>query len=365
MNRLGLTLAGLGFSAMLALPAMAQVRTYGGRQPLRPLRNLAERAAERADDVRYNNRAATGAYVTEQPMPAAPAAGPMVAGHASLGVTLSDQNGTHIASIAPGSPAARGGLRVGDEILSVNDREVATHDELVQEVQTAGVGDVPMMVARNGREREVIVPLGRAVAGRANFRGPAASRNVDSDAYYDSRETVRTSRPARQVDTDSYDRTRRTDRVRVDARINDSRDNVDEFRDDVDNRVDRTRDNARRTTDRARSRTERAVDRFDNDDTLPDPFSDGQATDRRNRVENRADRAIDRAGNVAGRSMDRARNITNRALNRASDEVDRNTDSYDADRGLDRARNATNRALNRAANEVDRNVDTNDNYDRD
>jgi len=376
MKRLGLILAGLGFFAMLAMPAMAQVRAYGGRQPLRPLRNLAERADERRDDVRsgvYNsNRTAVGVYDREV-MPAAPAAGPTVASHGSLGVTLSDQNSTHIASIAPGSPAARGGLRVGDEIINVNDREVASRDELVQEVQSAGSGDVSMMIVRNGREREIVVPLGQPMATRAQgdtyFRGPAASRVVDGQSYDDSQNTVRTRRPARQVDADAYDRTRRTDRVRVDARVNDYNDDAS-FRADVDNRVDRTSDAARRTTeratDRARRRTERAVDRFDNaNDRANDRYdADDRYDDTRNRVDNRADRAVDRAGNTAGRSLDRARNATNRALNRASDAVDRNTDSYDADRGLDRARNATNRALNRASDEVDRNVGGDD-YDRD
>jgi len=80
-------------------------------------------------------------------------------------------SGAVIYDVAPGSPAARAGLQgfqasrtgryiVGDQVVAVNGKPVASRDDLLHEFETAGVGaDITLTVMKDGRKRDVAVRL--------------------------------------------------------------------------------------------------------------------------------------------------------------------------------------------------------------
>lgn len=73
---------------------------------------------------------------------------------------LNEQRGTVIADIAPGSPAAEAGLRVGDIILSLNGRPVASAAEVRNRIGLLRVGErVQMTVLREGRQMQTTATL--------------------------------------------------------------------------------------------------------------------------------------------------------------------------------------------------------------
>ncbi len=70
-----------------------------------------------------------------------------------------------VADVAPGSPAARKGVKKGDVLLSVDRRAVETPadvDGIVAELKTAGRKAVVMLLRRENRDRFVALPLGTA-----------------------------------------------------------------------------------------------------------------------------------------------------------------------------------------------------------
>ena len=55
--------------------------------------------------------------------------------HAVLGVSMDDADGAvHVTAVLPGSPAAKAGLQVGDEIRSVDGDRIRTSQGLAEEI---------------------------------------------------------------------------------------------------------------------------------------------------------------------------------------------------------------------------------------
>jgi S1-C subfamily serine protease len=86
--------------------------------------------------------------------------------HATLGVTAKavtdggTRDGALVESVAPGSAAAKGGVRAGDVIVKLGDRPVGTQDELVVLVRSRKVGDqVRITYIRGGRTATTVVTL--------------------------------------------------------------------------------------------------------------------------------------------------------------------------------------------------------------
>ena len=84
--------------------------------------------------------------------------------HAYLGVALSGGDGqpAHIASVTPGGPASRAGLRAGDVVVSFRGRPVADSAQLSSMIDGHVPGDqVKMVVRRGGTQRTLQVTLGQ------------------------------------------------------------------------------------------------------------------------------------------------------------------------------------------------------------
>lgn len=96
-----------------------------------------------------------------------------------LGVQLEDasedkdKGGPRIAGIMGNSPAAKGGLKIGDRVLAVDGKEIASRDELTGIVKTRKAGDkLTLTVEREGKPEEIEVEL--AAAETIDFGNPFA-----------------------------------------------------------------------------------------------------------------------------------------------------------------------------------------------
>jgi putative serine protease PepD len=83
-----------------------------------------------------------------------------------LGVSLNTPSlgraGALVDDVAPGSPAERAGLKVGDLIVKVGNRLIQSSDDLAAEVRLLAPGqNAVLQVLRDGRERTVSVTLGQ------------------------------------------------------------------------------------------------------------------------------------------------------------------------------------------------------------
>jgi serine protease Do len=77
----------------------------------------------------------------------------------SLGV--SDKQGALVASLTPGGPSERAGLRTGDLILKVDGRDVASASDLTRRVGLVRPGEeVRLQVKRDGRLQDVVIRSG-------------------------------------------------------------------------------------------------------------------------------------------------------------------------------------------------------------
>ena len=101
-----------------------------------------------------------------QDAPAATAAG-TGGDDVTLGVMLSPNEasgkaGVTIAEVAPGSPAARNGLRPGDVIVQAGSEPVSLPGEVAGAVREAASGDKPvlLLVERHGHRRYIAIDLG-------------------------------------------------------------------------------------------------------------------------------------------------------------------------------------------------------------
>jgi predicted metalloprotease with PDZ domain len=83
-----------------------------------------------------------------------------------LGVMLDDSNGRlRVTGVVPGSPAAKAGIQVGDEIITVNDYPISTYDLFVGQIQAVGRSPgepVAIGIRRNGQSMTVHAVLGQA-----------------------------------------------------------------------------------------------------------------------------------------------------------------------------------------------------------
>ena len=82
--------------------------------------------------------------------------------HGSLGISMREDDGRVIViAVMPGSPAAKAGLRVGDQIRFVGDQRIATAQGLADEVAEYRPGSrVDLAIRRNGEKQTVSVTLG-------------------------------------------------------------------------------------------------------------------------------------------------------------------------------------------------------------
>jgi S1-C subfamily serine protease len=82
------------------------------------------------------------------------------------------QAGVFVRSVTAGSPAARAGLKEGDEITRVDDREVKDFEDLVNTLARHKTGDkVTVQVRHEGREQSLAVTLGEHRQPRPGLPG--------------------------------------------------------------------------------------------------------------------------------------------------------------------------------------------------
>jgi putative serine protease PepD len=85
--------------------------------------------------------------------------------HAYLGVSLPNDGAAEITEVVDGAPAARAGLRAGDEVTAVDGKAIESGDELREAIDAKRPGDkLTLTITRNGDERTVEVTLGERPA---------------------------------------------------------------------------------------------------------------------------------------------------------------------------------------------------------
>jgi hypothetical protein len=82
--------------------------------------------------------------------------------HASLGISMVESDGrVRVVAVLPGSPAARAGLQVGDEVRYVDDQRIRTTEGLQEEVNERQPGStVELSIRRNGEKQTLHARLG-------------------------------------------------------------------------------------------------------------------------------------------------------------------------------------------------------------
>ena len=105
-------------------------------------------------------------------------------------------------SIVPGSAAERAGFEVGDRIVSIAGRPVATFEDM-RPVLRAGAGQTIQLAVLRGEQRlDLYAGLGWAVqkkaAGRSGFSASAATPSNDTRSDRSMRSSKRPGRPGRR-----------------------------------------------------------------------------------------------------------------------------------------------------------------------
>jgi len=106
---------------------------------------------------RYNAMEGLGFGLPQRPAPVRPK------GSGYLGAYVEEtKDGVKVMDVRPASPADDAGLQTGDLILSINDRKVATRDELLQRLWQRKPGArVKFTVKRGAEEVTVEAILGK------------------------------------------------------------------------------------------------------------------------------------------------------------------------------------------------------------
>lgn len=103
-----------------------------------------------------------------------------------LGIVMQDESpeeqGVMVARVYPSGPAARGGLRQGDVIVSIGGQQVAAPNDVVNIIESAEPGDeLNLVIRRDGQEQEQTVHLGR----RSEFLGSMFRGGGTPSAFQD------------------------------------------------------------------------------------------------------------------------------------------------------------------------------------
>jgi membrane-associated protease RseP (regulator of RpoE activity) len=91
-----------------------------------------------------------------------------------LGVTLDEeaQNGVWVTGVYPNSPAEQAGVQRGDEILSVDDQDIESYQELVSVLAQKSAGEeISLEIDRNGRQRMIDATLASSRSSISQGRG--------------------------------------------------------------------------------------------------------------------------------------------------------------------------------------------------
>ncbi len=104
--------------------------------------------------------------------------------HAALGVSIEETaKGVRVVAVLPASPAARAGLRVGDEIRYVGDQRIRTTDGLIEEIGEYRPGSqVDLTINRNGERQTLSAKLASLKSTFGN-RGQSQQSGRESRSY--------------------------------------------------------------------------------------------------------------------------------------------------------------------------------------
>ncbi|MCK5943448.1 MAG: PDZ domain-containing protein [Planctomycetes bacterium] len=119
----------------------------------------------------------------------------MALGPGYLGVFLQSSDEAIVSEVIPGTAAQKAGLKAGDVMLAVGDKETPTRDAFIAAIQSHEAGErVKLKLRRGTRERVVVVKLGeRAEAPGA---GAAVAEVAEEPPAPKPRPIVEISRPA-------------------------------------------------------------------------------------------------------------------------------------------------------------------------
>jgi membrane-associated protease RseP (regulator of RpoE activity) len=119
--------------------------------------------------------------------------------HASLGVSLSDSDGrVTVLAVMPGSPAAKAGLRAGDEIRYVGDQRVRDAQSVAEEIADSRPGSqIDLSIRRDGEKQTLKATLGS--------RDRSAQNWVEQQSNQGNRSAERATRNRRAYSNDPND----------------------------------------------------------------------------------------------------------------------------------------------------------------
>lgn len=86
---------------------------------------------------------------------------------------LDDKSGLIVVNVVDDSPAGKAGIQKHDILMNANDRELATNDDLVEAVQTAGQEDsnVSLILVRGGKEQDIDVTPTKRTGATISLEG--------------------------------------------------------------------------------------------------------------------------------------------------------------------------------------------------